>query len=185
MRFSAARSGFTLIELIVVITIMAILAIGIYVPYQRYEHISRVRVSAERADQTVTEARTLALNGYMMPGTDTNANVGVLFERGAKSVKILAYPHDTATGTISIASAAMVREIGLSSSVSVVDLPSGLDTLLLYFTAPRAQATAFDLDGAVPRALPSASASVVVGFSGATTAVDDPGSLLRSVRIHF
>ncbi len=74
-------SGFTLIELMVVMTIIGILFAGSYVPYDYYSRLSRVRISAEKIHQTMENARLLSQNGQLFPGTTKNANMGILFEK--------------------------------------------------------------------------------------------------------
>ena len=74
-------SGFTLIELIIVMTIIGILFAGSYVPYDYYSRLSRVRISAEKIHQTMENARLLSQNGQLFPGTTKNANMGILFEK--------------------------------------------------------------------------------------------------------
>jgi len=74
-------SGFTLIELIVVITIIGILFAGSYVPYDYYSRLSKVRISSERIHQTLEEAKLLSQNGQLFPGSTNNANIGVLLQK--------------------------------------------------------------------------------------------------------
>ena len=74
-------SGFTLIELMIVITIIGILFIGSYVPYDYYSRLSKVRISMEKIHQTLENARTLSENGQLFPETTNNADMGILFEK--------------------------------------------------------------------------------------------------------
>ena len=75
------RAGFTLVELMIVITIIAILSIGTFVPYNYYSQLSSVRVASEEVNQAVNDAKILATNGYTFPGTSTNANIGLVFKK--------------------------------------------------------------------------------------------------------
>jgi len=56
------KKAFTLIELMVVITIMFILSMMIYAPYQHYQTKQKVRNSAKVVTQTLQQARNLAIN---------------------------------------------------------------------------------------------------------------------------
>lgn len=73
--------AFTLIELIIVMTIIGILFAGSYVPYDYYSRLSRVRITAEKIHQTMEDARILSQNGQLFPGTTKNVNMGILFEK--------------------------------------------------------------------------------------------------------
>jgi prepilin-type N-terminal cleavage/methylation domain-containing protein len=68
-------SGFTLIELMVVITIIGILFAGSYVPYDYYSRLSRIRLTEEKIHQTMEYARLLSQNGELFPGTTNNADI--------------------------------------------------------------------------------------------------------------
>lgn len=74
-------SGFTLIELMVVITIIGILFAGSYLPYDYYSRLSKVRISGEKIHQTLENAKVLSQNGQLFPGTTSNANIGLLLEK--------------------------------------------------------------------------------------------------------
>lgn len=68
-------SGFTLIELMVVMTIIGVLFVGSYVPYDYYSRVSRIRISTEKIHQTIEDAKILSQNGQLFPGTTKNANI--------------------------------------------------------------------------------------------------------------
>ncbi len=86
------RKAFTLIELMVVITIMGILSMMVYAPYQHYQTKQKVRNSAKIVTQTLQQARNLAIN-WISTGT-WNTSIGVLFESGAIDITLFAYPYD-------------------------------------------------------------------------------------------
>jgi len=125
--------GFTLIELMIVITIIGILTVGAYIPYNFYSELARVRLSAEIVDQSVSDAKILASNGYVFPGTSENAHIGLILRKASNSMDILAYQSGSRS-LVPDATAKLVRTIALENNITLSALPS--DTVLVYFTAP-------------------------------------------------
>lgn len=76
-----SRRGFTLIELLVVMTIIGILFVGSYVPYDYYSRLSKIRISTEKIHQSMEDAKILAQNGQLFPGTTKNADIGLLLRK--------------------------------------------------------------------------------------------------------
>lgn len=76
-----SRRGFTLIELLVVMTIIGILFVGAYVPYDYYSRLSKIRISTEKIHQSMEDAKILAQNGQLFPGTTKNADIGLLLRK--------------------------------------------------------------------------------------------------------
>ena len=94
------KKAFTLIELMVVITIMFILSMMIYAPYQHYQTKQKVRNSAKVVTQTLQQARNLAIN-WISTGT-WNTSIWVLFESGSTDITLLQYPHGEGVTSSSI-----------------------------------------------------------------------------------
>ncbi len=158
-------SGFTLIELLVVITILGILLVAIYAPYGHYSRLARVRTSVHLVEQTLSEARILAVQGYILPGTETNADIAVLFESGAQTLDIYAFPHDSQTTALmpSGSGAHVVRTVALEDGVRISELFGSHDRMLLHYDAPHGERTLFSSVLGLP---PSP-----LGFSGASLTI--------------
>ncbi len=83
-------AGFTLIELTVAISIVAILMLFAIAPYNLYSDKARVRLSAERIEQAISKARLFASTGYS--AGDKNQDLIVSVERDGKEVSIERIP---------------------------------------------------------------------------------------------
>lgn len=132
--FVRTRSGFTLIELMVVITIIGILFAGSYLPYEYYSRLSRVRISVEKVHQTLEDAKILSQNGQLFPGTSKNANIGLLLTKGSNTIDMFALLPGTHSFSESD-QAKMIKTIALEDGVGITTLPK--DRVLIEYTAPK------------------------------------------------
>jgi prepilin-type N-terminal cleavage/methylation domain-containing protein len=129
----ANTHAFTLIELMVVITIIGILFVSSYVPYDHYSRLSRVRISTERFKQTLEDARILAQNGQIFPGTTKNANIGILLQKNSPTI----YMYAMMPGTRSLSentNTKRIKSLTLEDGVNITSLPE--DSMLLEYSAP-------------------------------------------------
>lgn len=62
-RLGNKKSAFTLIELMTVITIMAIIMFATYIPYEHHQKKTLLRQAAREISQSLSEARNLAIHG--------------------------------------------------------------------------------------------------------------------------
>ena len=127
-------SGFTLIELIVVIMIIGILFAGSYVPYDYYSRLSKIRISTEKIHQTLEDAKILSQNGQLFPGTTKNANVWLLFEKGSHTISMFTFLPGTHSFTEN-ADAKVIKIISLEDGVNINILPK--DRVLIEYKAPK------------------------------------------------
>lgn len=65
-----ARSAFTLLETMLVITIIAILFVALEPTYQAFQVRAQLTDATDRTRQVLERAKTLALSGYRTPGTE-------------------------------------------------------------------------------------------------------------------
>lgn len=65
-RFSNS-SGFSLVEMMVVVAIVVILAVLTYAPYSYYSDLAKVRISAEKIEQAFSEAKLSTSMGLSVP----------------------------------------------------------------------------------------------------------------------
>jgi prepilin-type N-terminal cleavage/methylation domain-containing protein len=125
--------AFTLIELMVVITIIGILFVSSYVPYDHYSRLSRVRISTERFKQTLEDARILAQNGQIFPGTTKNANIGILLQKNSPTIDMYAMKPGTRSFT-GDTNTKKIKSLILEDGVNITYLPE--DSMLLEYSAP-------------------------------------------------
>jgi len=101
--------GFTLVELMVAITIFFAMVIATYIPYAFYQNKARVNITIKNIAQSINEARNFAINWLekevIVRDTTTipvtiekvkkNLNVWVLFNKEDKNqIQFFAYPYD-------------------------------------------------------------------------------------------
>lgn len=134
------KRGFTLIEVLIVITIIGILSIGIIVPYGLYSDIAKVKVSKQIIEQTITEARNSS--AWLVNSIDgKNQNIGLFLTVWKNTLNIIGFPYNyTWPINESSSSGTLIREIKLENNVkinSIFDAASTeISNVTLYFRAP-------------------------------------------------
>lgn len=141
-RFSKT-SGFTLVELMVVIAIVSMLAVLTYAPYSYYSDIAKVRISAEKVEQTFSEAKLSSAMGLSVPGTDFNGDAYVVLEKGSGSLALFAAK--ARAGFAAPSEYQLLRSVPLEKDVTFSDLPA--ETVTIKFSAPSGASSAIDGTG--------------------------------------
>jgi prepilin-type N-terminal cleavage/methylation domain-containing protein len=59
------KKGFTLIELVITITIITIVSMVSYAPYNYYKNKSKLKNSASKITQLLYDSRNMAVNGMI------------------------------------------------------------------------------------------------------------------------
>lgn len=77
--------AFTLIELMIVITIISIISLATYIPYAHHQKKTLIKQAAREITQSLSEARNLAING-LSTLSGANLNVWVYFSQEATQI---------------------------------------------------------------------------------------------------
>jgi len=88
------KKAFTLLELMIAISIMAILMMMAYAPYNYYSNKAKVRITAKEISQILYESRNLAIHG--LDTGSWNLSIWVYFDTSDTTkdlVKVFAFPY--------------------------------------------------------------------------------------------
>ncbi|MDQ7009175.1 MAG: prepilin-type N-terminal cleavage/methylation domain-containing protein [Candidatus Gracilibacteria bacterium] len=88
--------GFTLIELMIVISIMAMILLASYAPFAHYKSKQLVRNSAKIISQVLNDSRNSAI--YGIASSTGNLDIGVLIKNGEEKIGIYGFPIDDNIG---------------------------------------------------------------------------------------
>ena len=92
------KRAFTLIELMIVITIISIISLATYIPYAHHQKKALIKQAAREITQSLSEARNLALN-WLSTLSWSNFDVWIYFSSWATQID-----YYTSTGTLDILS---------------------------------------------------------------------------------
>lgn len=139
MKIWKNKSWFTLLEMIVVITIIWILMISAYVPYSFYNKKAYLRVSKKEIAKILYESRNLAIhwNNYW----SGNLSVWVFFDSSdinENIVRVFSYPFSYTwsqiTTDLTDSNIKLIRELKLQPWIEI-DKVSTYDNWFFYFNA--------------------------------------------------
>jgi len=122
-----------MIELLVVISILAVMAMLSYTGYLTQQQIVRVRLAVKEVSQAIHEARNMAINGYVDNPTDQkNQSVGIYFKKDENVMKFYKYNHDEPVPILE--NAYLLYERPLQNGVLLGEI-SGKENTMLFFSA--------------------------------------------------
>ncbi|MCP4523384.1 MAG: prepilin-type N-terminal cleavage/methylation domain-containing protein [Candidatus Gracilibacteria bacterium] len=115
----SSSSGFTLIEILVVLSLIIILSLMVFAPYSYYLNKSKIRYTDNEISQVIYKAKNMALNGAK--NIYGNISVAVYFDSGEgnnQSVLIKSYPYDIDSNQIS-GTGEIMTEVQLQPGIQI------------------------------------------------------------------
>lgn len=131
------KKGFTLIELIVVITIMVILLTASYWSYNFHQNKIKLKIATREVSQSLYDSRSMAIS--WMKSSDKNSSIWLYLSKSwlDHSITTFSYPYDIDQSDIDILENSEIKIINsylLKNKISFNDL-SWKDNLLFFFEA--------------------------------------------------
>lgn len=128
---------FTLIEMMVIITIFSILLLSTYVPYSYMQNKALLKIGTKDVSQTLYQARNLAINGFENENKN-NASIGVYFDITTPDIiEYYSFPYSIEEGDIipeENTNIKKIKEIVLPKWVQI-DRVNWKDKFLFFFDA--------------------------------------------------
>ena len=129
-------AAFTLIELMVVITISVLLMVWIYAPYNYYSNKARLKMAKTQIAKTIYEARNMAI--YWLNNQSKNKSIWVYFDNNLNKnyINIYSYPYDflwNKNDFLDI-NVKLIKSIKLEKWIQI-DKVNNKDKALFYFNA--------------------------------------------------
>lgn len=127
------KSWFTLIELLITMTIFTILVIMSFVPYQYYTHKARVKLASKDISQSILEVKNLAVNWYDLNWI--NQSLALYFDKSSPNVlKYYTYNYSSWILNNPFKTNYLLKEKKLPDGVIINDI-SGMDKMWIYFSS--------------------------------------------------
>ena len=125
--------AFTLVELMVAITIMGILMFASYIPYEHHQKKVALRLAAKEISQSLSEARNLAI--YGLDTGSGNVGVWLVFSSGSKDITYYAYPYTETPLLTNLKQEYKFKTKKLPPGISVETVNWVSDDFLFFFEA--------------------------------------------------
>lgn len=123
--------AFTLLELMITITLFLMVSITIYVPYHFYQQKSHLKIATKQVEQFIQTARNSAVYGT---ASGSNLSFGLYLESGSQGgVFLFTYPFTQETETLS-RDTSIARQLQLEPWVYVESI-ANYSNMLLFFEA--------------------------------------------------
>lgn len=143
-----SKKAFTMIEIMIVITIIAILSVGFYIPYNFYSNISRVKVSKEILTQTLNEGKSSVAWVVTSPYMDAkNQNIAIFIKKWNNFIDMIWFDYDY-SWSLSRHYWHYIKNIDLESNVEIskiktLNSSTEFDETILYYKAPNWELTIY------------------------------------------
>ncbi len=137
------KQWFTLIELVIAMTIFFIIMIMTYVNYAYFQNIAKVKLSLKEISQSINEARNLAISWFEKNWI--NQSIWVYFDISNKNI-IQFYSFNYNSGIL-LDSNQLLKERKLQNNIGI-DVISSQDKIMIYFSSISAKPEIYSFDSA-------------------------------------
>lgn len=136
MKFN--KKWFTLIELLIAITIFFILVVMSYANYAYYQNIARVKLSLKEISQSINTAKNMAISWY--DDNSKNQSIWVYFEKWSNQVKYYAFDYTLTWSDINISNdKTPIKVHNLQSNVNISQITPNKDNIMIFYSAIEAK----------------------------------------------
>jgi len=125
------NKAFTLLELIIVITIIGIVSMMIFTPYNYFQKKAELKLALKNISKTLSEARNNSI--FWVLSWTTNQSVWVYFENNKNKIKIYNYPYNFWTWSqITLDNIFLKKEINIWPNIKIDKIEENKKVLFLY-----------------------------------------------------
>lgn len=124
-------SWFTLIELLITMSILMILTLMVYANYAMSQNIIKVKLGQKEIAQSISLAKNMAMNGYEKD--EKNQSIAVVFDT-ENGNQILYYTYDFDQKDLKLDPSFLLKTQNLQDQVYIEDL-SGQKKVMIYFSS--------------------------------------------------
>jgi type II secretory pathway pseudopilin PulG len=124
---------FTLIELVIVISIVWIMMMMTYTPYNSFQKKSEIKIASKWIAKTLSESRNMAI--HWVNSSSWNLSIWVYFDKSNKNIlKIFQYPYEYWTGSQVVVndSLLLLKEIDIWQNIWVDKIENKTKVLFLF-----------------------------------------------------
>ncbi len=126
---------FTLIEIIIVISIIWIMMTMVYTPYNLFQRKAEVRIASKSISKTISESRNMAI--HWVASSSWNLSIWVYFDKDNKNIiQVFSYPYQYWTGNKIVVDdlSLLSNEIDLWKNIWIEKI-AGKTKVLFFFEA--------------------------------------------------
>ena len=166
------KKAFTLIELMIAITIIVILTMAAYAPYNYYQNKAKLKVATREISQLLSESRNMAINWAV--SNSWNVSIGVYFDSSIvnnNKIRIFSYPHDIdnlSIVPIEWADIKLIKTYVLQKWIQIDDVESK-NNFLFFYSSISWELIYYNWDWWVRNTILDDNIAIHLSFKGATT----------------
>lgn len=161
-KYSSHIRAFTLIELLIVITIIGIISVTTYIPYAHHQKKVLLNQAAREVSQSLRDARSLAINGFNT--WSWNVSVALFFWSGSNEIVYYTYPFEQSISLSDFSSGEVYLTKKLPKWVEIESIGWSSQDVLMSFEA-------ISWSGSVEPFLGSWSIDILTSYAGSTESV--------------
>ncbi|QFR38764.1 hypothetical protein A9Q91_00835 [Candidatus Gracilibacteria bacterium 28_42_T64] len=168
------QDGFTVVELIIAITIFFMLSMASFVPYNYYVNKAKLKTTVKEISQSIYEARNMAINGVI--SSTGNVSIGIYFDNSEEEnnkIHFLSYPYSFTGVDISTSGSEIesIKTLVLQPGMQI-DSIHGNENGLFFFQAISGSSEYFYWESGIRKDILTAGEDTIdisISYKGSTT----------------